>query len=108
MDFTSLIEKTLRSLSKTRGEQFARLYMRYSTMANFAVVCLLGMAVYFVLSSLLGGFLGMLLGALATFVWLYLNIMGTLAYSWGFKPKPEPKMLKKKKTTVKKKVAQKQ
>lgn len=90
MDCTKIVEDTINSLAGSRGLQAVRLYRKYGNPVNFAIVCVIGVVFYFVLSNLALGFLGLGVG----WFWVWLNSVGPFGHWWGFKPVPVKKTAK--------------
>lgn len=91
INFTNMIEKTLKDLIKgNRGEQAARLYRKYWNPINFAIVGAVGLLIYFLIGGAfqnLFGWFGNTLSLAITWFWIWVNSVGPYGYLWGFKKK---------------------
>lgn len=89
MDFTQIISETIKSLSKSRGEGFAKLYLKYAQLINSGIVVAGGLLLYFFMGSFLPGILGIISSVVVVWLWFYMNFVGGFAHLWGFKAKPQ-------------------
>lgn len=89
INIPGMIEKTLKDLiGGQRGTQIARLYRKFWNPINFAIIGLIGVAVYYVtfgiFQALLGWFGSLLsIGIAGCLVWSM--SLGPLCHLWGFK-----------------------
>ena|SRR5208282_3603054 len=92
LNFTSMIEKGINSLIKgPRGVQIANLYNKYSNQTNFAIVCIIGLLLYYISNPIFYhgfGWIGSGISLFIAWIWTYVMSVGSLGYMWGFKPKP--------------------
>lgn len=97
-NFTNMIDKLLKgAMPGKRGEQISRLYHAYLNPVNFAIVCAIGVLLYFVVGGIfqIFGWIGIALSWVVAWFWIWSQSVGPFGHLWGFSEKktksPKPK-----------------
>jgi hypothetical protein len=78
-------------LSSMKNKTFANLYIKYSHFANFMIAFAVSAAIGYLVMLMLPGIIGLVLGAVLVATLAYIQILGQLAWIWGFKKRQNKK-----------------